>query len=217
MAFMKEALAIAFAAGILTVGVVPYLPYKSLRPGEAVPDSDAGVPGLPRWLAFEPGMPVERTPDGRPAAFGRQADIIPPAVAPSLEMAQARAVTVPVPPDSEPAMPPSLPVAEAPPATGTADPDAPWTPPPRPELIAKADARFDDGDVAGARMWLEAALDQGDADAAFRLGETYDPVVLAEWRIVGMASDVSRARTLYRRALRGGVEAAQRRLDGLPR
>jgi hypothetical protein len=105
--------------------------------------------------------------------------------------------------------PPGEPVPPAPPQ------DARWTPTPRPDLVAKADERFDNGDVAGARLWLEAALDAGDADAAFRLAETYDPAKLTEWRIVGVASDVAKARALYERAANGGVEAARQRMADL--
>jgi TPR repeat protein len=69
------------------------------------------------------------------------------------------------------------------------------------------------GDVAGARLWLEQGLAAGEAQAAFHLAETYDPRMLRRWRVVGVTSDPRRARELYRRALEGGVSAAQSRLQ----
>jgi TPR repeat protein len=86
---------------------------------------------------------------------------------------------------------------------------------PQPEMREQANLRLERGDVAGARLWLSEAVAKGDAEAMFQLAETYDPDILARWRVVGLSSDPAKARDLYARAYAGGIEAAKERLDRL--
>ena len=72
-----------------------------------------------------------------------------------------------------------------------------------------------DGDVAGARAFLERASDEGDTRALMVLGDTYDPATLTRMGAVGIRGDAGRARDYYARALAAGVGAARQRLAAL--
>jgi hypothetical protein len=75
------------------------------------------------------------------------------------------------------------------------------------------------GDLVTARILFQRAAEVGDATAAMALGATYDPNVLAKLGVAGMAADVEKARSWYRKAESfGSAEASRRlrsRLDGL--
>jgi len=64
------------------------------------------------------------------------------------------------------------------------------------------------GDIAAARLLLSRAAEGKDSRALVALAETYDPVVLGRWRVVGMRPDPDRARALYQQALDAGNKAA---------
>jgi hypothetical protein len=68
------------------------------------------------------------------------------------------------------------------------------------------------GDVVTAQIVFQRAAEAGDVDAAVALGGTFDPVVLAKLRVVGLAADVERARTWYQKAESLGSAEATRRL-----
>ncbi len=72
-----------------------------------------------------------------------------------------------------------------------------------------------DGDVAGARAFLDRAADDGDTRALMVLGDTYDPATLTRLGAVGIRGDVARARDYYARALAAGVGAARQRIATL--
>jgi hypothetical protein len=72
-----------------------------------------------------------------------------------------------------------------------------------------------DGDVAGARAFLERASDEGDTRALMVLGDTYDPATLNRLGAVGIHGDAARARDYYARALAAGVGAARQRIAAL--
>jgi hypothetical protein len=82
-------------------------------------------------------------------------------------------------------------------------------------LIAQALRRIENGDVAGAREMLAAAVDDTQGLFAFALAETYDPKMLLAWGTRGAVADVARARALYRKALNLGVASAYERLEAL--
>jgi hypothetical protein len=82
-------------------------------------------------------------------------------------------------------------------------------------LLAQARRRVDSGDVTGAREVLVAADDGAQGPVTFALAETYDPNMLAAWGSRGVAADVAKAKSLYRRALGLGVAHAQNRLEAL--
>jgi TPR repeat protein len=82
-------------------------------------------------------------------------------------------------------------------------------------LLARAQGLITQGDISGARLLLEHALQAGNHRAAFLLAETYDPQILASWRALGLKGDPKRARELYTRAAAGGIAASDERLRGL--
>jgi len=83
------------------------------------------------------------------------------------------------------------------------------------ELLTQARQRVESGDVGGARELLSNAEEGSQGAAVFALAETYDPNMLAAWGTRGVAADVAKARSLYRKALSLGAERAQVRLDAL--
>ena len=72
-----------------------------------------------------------------------------------------------------------------------------------------------DGDVAGARAFLERAADEGDTRALMVLGDTYDQATLTRLGAVGIRGYAARARDYYARALAAGVGAARQRIAAL--
>ena len=80
-------------------------------------------------------------------------------------------------------------------------------------LLARGNALEATGDLAGARLVFQRAAEAGNARAAFRLAETYDPIVLEKLGELGLASDVKAARTWYGKAKELGSEEALQRLQ----
>jgi hypothetical protein len=75
-------------------------------------------------------------------------------------------------------------------------------------LLVRGDALFGSGDIVSARLCYERAAEGGDAQAALRLGETYDPAFLARAHLNGARGDATAAARWYRNALAlGAVEA----------
>jgi TPR repeat protein len=71
------------------------------------------------------------------------------------------------------------------------------------------------GDIAGARLYLERAAENGDARALLVLGETYDPVTLARMGALGVKGEALKARDYYAKALAAGMGAARERIAAL--
>jgi hypothetical protein len=109
-----------------------------------------------------------------------------------------------------------------------AKPDVPANQPPSPapqpiatsiydqdfeKLASKAARAVQIGDITGARLILEHAVDAGDATAIYALAETYDPRVLTKLHVRGMTGDADKARALYEQALAKGIKQAQAKLD----
>ena len=68
---------------------------------------------------------------------------------------------------------------------------------------------FSKGDVIAARAFYERAADAGEGRAALRLGETFDPIFLAQARLRAARGDLSTALSWYRRARDLGVTEAE--------
>jgi len=73
------------------------------------------------------------------------------------------------------------------------------------------------GDFAAARLALRPAADAGDAQAALMLGATFDPVIIADMGLRGLAPDPGMARVWYQRAMASGSIEASRRIEQLAR
>jgi Sel1 repeat-containing protein len=71
------------------------------------------------------------------------------------------------------------------------------------------------GDVSSARVQLRRAATAGSAEAAFKLGTTFDPLVLHQMGAIGIEPDVIRARQWYEKAAALGSAAASQQLANL--
>jgi hypothetical protein len=145
--------------------------------------------------------PVLETP--APMARVTEPQVLaPPMAAPTLTLAPAP-VAAPA-----PAHAPALALRPALPPLSDAD---------LRRLGDKASQAMRDGDIYGARLILERAIEGGDANALMALADTYDPRGLARMNAKGVKPDPARARDLYMQALEKGVTAAKARLDTLGR
>jgi hypothetical protein len=86
-----------------------------------------------------------------------------------------------------------------------------------PEEVAMLRKRGEDflaiGDLSAARVVLQRAAEARDAQAALVLAATYDPIVLRQMNVYGVAGDVALARTWYEKAKEYGSPEAPRRLE----
>src|SRR5262249_45607898 len=82
-------------------------------------------------------------------------------------------------------------------------------------LVARAKALLGRGDIGSARIVLERAAEAGNAEASFKLAETYDPFILSKWGTYGTRGDAMKALDLYAKAEAGGIMEAKERLDAL--
>lgn len=73
------------------------------------------------------------------------------------------------------------------------------------------------GDFAAARLLLRPAAEAGDPQAALMLGSTFDPAIVADLGVRGLAPDPDAARAWYRRAMASGSTEATRRIERLAR
>jgi hypothetical protein len=82
-------------------------------------------------------------------------------------------------------------------------------------LVARAERLIQSGDISGARLLLERALQTGTPRAAFLLAETFDPHALSRLGVRGMRGDAQKARESYAHALALGVGEAAERIEAL--
>ncbi|MGI9301470.1 MAG: protein kinase domain-containing protein [Gammaproteobacteria bacterium] len=82
-------------------------------------------------------------------------------------------------------------------------------------LVDKGHELMQRGDFSGARLAFKRAADWGSAEAARAVGQTYDPVYLAEAVVQGVFTDLREALRWYERAVESGDKAAHERMDKL--
>ena len=82
-------------------------------------------------------------------------------------------------------------------------------------LLERGDALLATGDFTSARLFYEAAAEAGDANAALRLGATFDPIFIDRANLRGVRTDMERAAFWYRRARDLGSSAAENLLKDL--
>jgi hypothetical protein len=82
-------------------------------------------------------------------------------------------------------------------------------------LLARGDWLFATGDVAAGRLLYERAANSGEARAAMRLGQTFDPVYLDHSHLRGLRGDRGTAVFWYRRARDLGATGVASRLERL--
>jgi len=146
---------------------------------------------------------------------------LPPAAAAAPAVAAPTTVMATPTPAAVPPTPATPAVTSTPPAT------TPVAPPPRQAvptprqldrdeiavLVRRGKDFLVSGDVAAARLVLQRAAESKDAEAALTLAATYDPVVLRELKVYGVAADVPLARSWYEKATELGSTEASRRLE----
>ena len=107
---------------------------------------------------------------------------------------------------------PSLSPADAAPAANTALakalPEARPTATDTAALVSRGDTLFGLRDIVSARLFYERAANAGNAQAAIRLGETFDPSFLARAGLSGVRGDPAVAVHWYRRARELGANEA---------
>src|SRR5262249_8225351 len=84
-------------------------------------------------------------------------------------------------------------------------------------LVQQGEKFATDGDIVSARMLFERAAKVGDAPAALALAASYDPIVLARAGVLGIDTDVEKARLWYQKAQNLGSAQALERLNALAR
>jgi hypothetical protein len=82
-------------------------------------------------------------------------------------------------------------------------------------LVTQGNEFFEIGDLVAARILFRRAATAGDAAAAVAMGATYDPVVLTDRGVRGVAADLDKARAWYERAKDMGSSEGPRRLEML--
>jgi len=80
-------------------------------------------------------------------------------------------------------------------------------------LLTRAKGLLAVGDITSARLLLERAADAQEAEAAFMLAGTYDPLVLGAQDMRSVTPDPAAARLWYQKAAQLGSADARRRLQ----
>jgi hypothetical protein len=192
---------------------------------ESAPEAEVVTPpnvetAAPPWARLEtPIRPIPQLPETE--AFA----ILAPAVPAQPEMPRVEVPRV----EASGAETPRGEAAKAeivtgPPATAVAEdePSSPRVPATRAAgsqdvrlLLDQGKQFFDVGDLIAARILFLRAANAGDAAAAVAMGATYDPVVLADRGVRGVAADLDKARGWYERAREMGSPEGPRRLEML--
>ncbi|GEP05357.1 hypothetical protein [Methylobacterium oxalidis] len=136
------------------------------------------------------------------AAPARQPEAAPRAA----PVAQAQAGAKPAAAQSASPAPSAAPALAPAPSSAPAAASAPVPAEPKPQaLVERAERLIRLGDISGARLVLERAMDRGEPRAVFLLAQTCDPRMLRAWKVQGLQPDPERARALYARAAREGL------------
>ena len=176
-------------------------------PGAAAPSDPAAVAAMatPAALSEEQVAVVELEPSGpAPQAVPGGDEISKP---PQPEPAGNKAVEVVAAAAGPTAAPEQAPSGAAAPADA-ASPPMSVAAPLRPSLgageiamlIERGRVLFEAGDVPSARLFFRRAANAGNPAAATAMGSTYDPEVLAQRFIRGIAPDVKEAQKWYEKA-----------------
>jgi TPR repeat protein len=82
-------------------------------------------------------------------------------------------------------------------------------------LLRRAQDMLKLGDIPAARVVLRRAAEAGNSEAAFMLASTFDPNVLREVGVIGLAPDQGTALSWYEKASALGSEKAERSIQRL--
>ena len=117
------------------------------------------------------------------------------------------------------ALPPAATAPAASPDGIAATPEPAKVPPPSAAmvdaLLKQGKAMLSIGDISAARLLFARAAESGNGEAALALGDTYNPIFLAEHGVVGPQADLELAKSWYRKAFALGEPRARERLPEL--
>ena len=174
------------------------------------PSSEASISTPQR--ASSRGPRLDREPDWAPRTSGARSDLAPAQdkKLPESGTAPQALMASPEPVNAKPES------AEEQTATPSSSKAVRTLQPEEIRLLVEQGERFiKDGDIVTARMIFERAAKAGDAAAALALAAAYDPIVLAKVGVLGMDTDVEKARIWYANALSLGAAQAADRLNAL--
>jgi hypothetical protein len=174
------------------------------------PSSEASISTPQR--ASSRGPRLDREPDWAPRTSGARSDLAPAQdkKLPESGTAPQALMASPEPVNAKPES------AEEQTATPSSSKAVRTLQPEELRLLVEQGERFiKDGDIVTARMIFERAAKAGDAAAALALAAAYDPIVLAKVGVLGMDTDVEKARIWYENALSLGAAQAADRLNAL--
>ena len=186
-------------------------PAPSAASAQVVPEPEAkSANGSPRPAALPPDDPA---PNTMPTRAGPVPGVASTAEVSGLATPYSK-------PELDTATTPAAPTSGATATAATArssSPPSEWrlSPTQSAALVARGDASLATGDVTSARLLYEYAAGSGEARAAVRLAETFDPLFLARARLRGVSGDLTVALFWYRRARDLGATEVERVLEAL--
>ena len=199
---------------VLTAPVVPAALLATQTPVKPIPQPEvAKAPSLPadkERLALAMAL-AEKTRSLAPAPQASPILAPDPMVPPSRSMKSGLATTQTA--STAPVLPAAMladrgqGVTEGQPARSLEDQ--------RKDMAEQAAKAIIEGDIPGARQFLERSIASGDKQSLLALGETYDPVMLSAMKIKDIRGDVLKARELYEKARKSGIRLAGKRLAAL--
>jgi len=173
----------------------------------------------PNTIQLQGSSPTEPQPPAAPPVVGAlppgpapaspappvAAEVQPPnAASPATASPEPNTLQPSAPSAAAPTAPPVAALPPGPALTSSAPPSVDEIA----ELVKRGDALLGTGDVSSARLFYERSADAGSAEAALRLGQSFDPDFLRLAHIRGVQGDLSTAIFWYRRARElGSVEA----------
>jgi hypothetical protein len=99
--------------------------------------------------------------------------------------------------------------------TNRPSPASPLSPSMIEVMLKQGEAMLSIGDISAARLLFIRAAESGNGKAAIEVGDTYNPIFLAERGVLGLQGDAESAQAWYRKALALGEPQARRHLVDL--
>jgi MSHA biogenesis protein MshM len=219
------------AGSVFDRGVTPKPSPAASPPAAPPPSASSGQGDMPARVgaAEPPPAPVEPAPaEPAPAAStAEKADLLDPGSAVVLARRGPPEAAKPPPPSAERSQAAQPAPAAAPPSAQAPAPPAATQAPagPRPQrqdagqaqfepLLARGDEYLGTADLDMARTFYQMAYERGSAEAAIRMGWTFDPQYFQRMGVRGEASP-REAILWYQEALRRGSRQASERLSDL--
>jgi type II secretory pathway predicted ATPase ExeA len=178
-------------------------------PIESSDNAAPAPPAAPPAASPEPPVASAEPPEATaaaPSATGEALAKVEPQAAPPPEASVPPPQETSVPPPQVATVPP--PVVVPPPQTEAASAEVTV-------MLQRGDELLADGDVFSARQFYQRAAIGGNAAALCGVGKSFDPLVLRNIGVLGVAGDAATAVLWYRKAAEAGSEEASLRLKRL--